>query len=245
MKEQINKILNLTPERIWPFAIVITGLMLSASITFASFTLTTRKEVIVEKPIETKAVLGLETSSPTPEIVSSIIPLPPAPIIIPTPKPSTKPTPVPSPSSVAASQQNNPTSQTNNPVIIQVIATPTPSPSQTPTPEPSPSINPSPSPVAQKISIEIKQPDTQINFDLEITEGINPCQALQKAKDEGKINSLTISDKYLASFGTLLVEEINGYKNNWVFTVNGQSPNGCSLITLKNGDKVIWEFLNL
>lgn len=231
---------NLKPEKIWPFAIVITGLMLSASITFASFSFSAKREVVIEKPTESKSVLGLEvTVSPTPSPIPSTaasLTATNAYKATPTPKPSATPVAVPTP--VTNSNPQNPT-----PVIVQIISTPAPVASLTP--EATPTSEPSPSPVAQKIAVEIKQPDAQMNFELEIIEGIDACAALQKAKDEGKINSLTISDKYLESFGTLLIEEINGYKNNWVFTVNGESPNGCSLINLKNGDKVVWEFLNL
>lgn len=246
MKEQISKLLNLKPERIWPFAIVITGLMLSVSITFASFSFTTRKEVIVERPLEAK-VLGVEA---TPIAEPSTTPLPEASLsdfkIVSSPKPSIKPSASPLASfSPLVSSQPSSNSQNSSPVIIQIVATPTPAPSQNTTPSPSPSLEPTPAPATKKVTIEIKQPDNAFSFDIEITEGINACAVMQKAKDEGKINSVTISDKYLESFGTLLVEEINGFKNNWVFTVNGESPNGCSLVTLKNGDKVSWEFLNL
>lgn len=235
MKEQLIN-LNSKLLKIWPLAVVITGLLLSASITFASFTLQTKREVIIERPVE-KAVLGIE-ASPSATPVPSIEPSPSVLTIIAPPKPPIKPSPS---AAAVSSPAATPAPQNPVPVIIQVVSTPTP----TASPSPSPSLEPSPTPVAQKVSIEIKQPDSQINFDLEITEGINVCQAMQKAKDEGKINSISISDKYLESFGTLFVEEINGYKNNWVFTVNGESPNGCSLVTLKNGDKVAWEFLNL
>lgn len=244
MKEQINRLIS-KPEKIWPFAIVITGLMLSASITFASFSLGTKREVLVEKPIQTQEVLGLEaTASAVLAPSPSAQPSPSVLKIIPTPKPSVQPSVVPTSTPAGSSQQTNSSSQ-STPVIIHIIATPVPSPFLSPSPSPSPSSEPSPSPIAQKVVIEIRQPDAQINFELEITEGINVCQVMEKAKEAEKINSLTISDKYLESFGTLLVEEINGFRNNWVFTVNGESPNGCSLITLKNGDKVAWEFLNL
>lgn len=246
MKEQIkNRITNLKPEKIWPLAIVVTGLLLSASITFASFSLTTKREVIIEKPTEAKSVLGIEVS-PSATLIpipnSSIAPSPSAFTGTPSPKPSIKPSPSATSTPIPTSQQSS-IPQSTNPIIIQIIATPTPVPSQTPIP--SPTLEPSPSPITQKIAVEIKQPDSQINFELEITDGINVCAAMQKAKDEGKINSLTINDKYLESFGTLFIEEINGYRNNWVFTVNGESPVGCSQSILKNNDKLNWEFLNL
>lgn len=248
MKEQIKiKLTNLKSEKIWPLAIVITGLLLSASITFASFSIITRKEVIAQKPVETQAVLGLKASaSTTPTAIPSLEPSPIIVKIIPSPKPSIKPTPTTiATSAPVVISQSNPNPQNTSPIIIQIVSTPSPSPSSSPSPSPSPSLEPSPSPVVRTVAVEIKQPDATLNFDLEITNEMNVCQVMQKAKDQGKINSISISDKYLESFGTLFVEEINGYKNNWTFTVNGESPNGCSLVTLKNGDKVAWEFLNL
>lgn len=257
MKEQIRNKVTIHFKRIWPFAIVLTGLLLSASITFASFSFLTNNKSLVEKPVEKEAVLGLEVNASAAPTLGPVLPVTPSPSIIkkviPSAKPSVSPTPSPSPvlapSPVANSQSNNSNSPSTSSQNSQSTPTPTPTVSPSPDVVPSPSASstpsPSPSPAAQMISMEIKQPDATFNFNVEISEGMNVCQVMQKAKDEGKINSLTINDKYLATFNTLLIEEINGYKNSWVFTVNGESPMGCSLTSLKNEDKIAWEFLNL
>lgn len=132
---------------------------------------------------------------------------------------------------------------------------PKPSPvnSQTPQPSPTPQTStsplrqpadptPSPTPETQTVNIEIKASGSSSNFSTAVNEGMNVCEAMQKAKDEGKIQSITFDDSYLAAFKSKYVLEINGLQNNWTFTVNGASPLGCSLIQLKPNDSIVWTF---
>jgi hypothetical protein len=144
--------------------------------------------------------------------------------------------------------------------------TPSAIPSSTPYPSSNPSLNPqtgstsqsssapqssatsqpSPSPTSQpekkQVNVEIQSPDGNNSFQIEITDGMNVCDVVQKAKDQGRINSLTIDDQYLASLNSKYVYEINGHKNNWTFKINGNSPLGCSLYQVKANDQIVWKF---
>lgn len=198
-------------------------------------------------------VLGLATTEPIPTASSSALPsisgikkssikpfATPHTSVFPSPTTSSNPssTPVSNTSSTSSNNQSTPVS-TNIP-----SSSPLPSPTPFLSASASATLEPSSSPMIDNVSVEVKQPDTDLQFTIEITDGMNVCQVMQKAKDEGKIASLTLNDKYLSSFNTLLVSEINGYQNNWIFTINGESPNGCSLVIVKNNDNIVWEFLN-
>ena len=93
------------------------------------------------------------------------------------------------------------------------------------------------------MNVDIKTPDSSSSFSVELTDGMSVCDVLQKAKDDGKISSLTIDDSYLSTLKSKYVSEINKYKNNWTFTVNGNSPLGCSLSYPKPNDIIVWKFL--
>ena len=68
------------------------------------------------------------------------------------------------------------------------------------------------------------------------------CDVLQKAKDAGKLKSVTFDDSYMATMHSRYISEINGFANNWTFTVNGSSPLGCSLSQPKPNDTIVWKF---
>lgn len=107
---------------------------------------------------------------------------------------------------------------------------------QSPTPTSTPPV------VTEVVNVEIQTPDATSSFSVVINNNMNVCDIMQKAKDEGKINSLTIDDEYLMSLNSKYVSEINGYKNNWTFKINGDSPLGCSLSTPKPNDTIVWKF---
>jgi hypothetical protein len=145
-----------------------------------------------------------------------------------------------------------PTSTPTKRIIVIVSATPTP-PSIQPTSSyttdiPTPSLapiaaaTPSPTSVAQTVSLEIQTPNGTSQFTIKHIPDSNVCDILQIAKDEEKIESLTLDDSYMASLHSKYVYEINGYKNNWTFTVNGTAPIGCSLIKLQPNDSIVWKF---
>jgi hypothetical protein len=91
--------------------------------------------------------------------------------------------------------------------------------------------------------MKIITPEGENNFTVELKDGQNVCDNLYEAKAENKIKSLTIKDAYLESMGSLYVYEINGYKNNWILSLNGKSSSvGCSKVFPKNGDVVEWKF---
>jgi hypothetical protein len=168
------------------------------------------------------------TETPTPKST-----LKPTPVSVIIPSVTQTPTPTPEPRTII----------TNN--YITVVATPTPQPSPTSSPISSPSPTPTPTPTnISTVSIQVRTPAANSEFDIQFENTIDACDILVKAKDEGKIASVTLDDSYLSSFNTLLVTEINGFSNYWVFTVNGESPMGCSLINLNDNDQVIWEFIN-
>lgn len=110
-------------------------------------------------------------------------------------------------------------------------------PTQTPIPTSEPTIN------VLQVNLEIKNGDSSSNFSIGISENMNVCDVLSKARDEGKISSVSFDDSYMETFKSKFVTEINGIKSNWVFKVNGTSPLGCSLYTVKNSDKIEWETL--
>lgn len=217
--------------------VILSSLLFAGSITYAfaprsttttqpaqeeATTVVTKQQEInyspfIAQPTQPQQVLGTKTKTVSP----SLTPIPSSNTSTPTNNPTTPPVPI---------------IVVHN--ITQVVS---PTPSQTP--EPTPTIVPSPSPASQTVSIEINSPSEKSNFTIDITDNMNACQILQKAKEEGKITSLTLDDKYLESFGTLLVAEMNGYSNNWVFTVNGESPMGCSLSFPKSGDQIVWNYL--
>ncbi|MEK7570772.1 MAG: DUF4430 domain-containing protein [Patescibacteria group bacterium] len=137
-------------------------------------------------------------------------------------------TSVPTQSDTSSKQQASTTTQTISPTteVIQTPATSTPTPTST----------------VATATLEIQDPTASSRFPIEITNGMNVCDLLQKAKDTGKIVSVTFDDSYMASLNSRYVVEINGYQNNWTFTVNGSSPLGCSLTHPKPNDTIVWKF---
>lgn len=114
-----------------------------------------------------------------------------------------------------------------------------PGPTSVPTPEPS--ATPTPTPESETVTLRIEAPAGAVNLTLPLSND-NVCDLLLRARMEGKINSVTLDDSYLPTLKSAYVVEINGYRNNWTFTVNGQSPRGCSLYQPKSGDVVVWKF---
>jgi hypothetical protein len=145
-------------------------------------------------------------------------------------------TPIPTPS---LTQQTNP-SLTLADTPINHVLTPTVIPTVTITL--APTNTPIPTSVVSFVNVQIQMPDAILNFSIELKQEMNVCDVLQKAKDEDKIKSLTFDDSYLSAYKSRYVYEINGYKNNWTFTVNGNSPLGCSLSTPKANNMIIWKF---
>lgn len=222
--------------------IIFSVLLFAGSVSFAFAPKSTRSNEIVKDQTtgtvkkEEINFSPLSKHSPQPKQVLGVntkkVPAAPSPIATPKasllPSPSNTPTPAPVQTVIVRN-------------ITEVVSTP--SPTSTPTPTATPTIEPSPTPAPQTVSVEINSPAGKSNFSTEITEGMNACEILEKAKEEGKIASLVLDDKYLESFGTLLVAEMNGYSSNWVFTVNGDSPMGCSLSFPKSEDLIVWTYL--
>lgn len=136
--------------------------------------------------------------------------------------------------------QSNP--QINPSASPATSNTPESSPTQITTiPSSQPSSQPSPQPEDQ-VNIEINEPDGNFSFSVTLQSGDDLCSNLSRAKDEGKIRSLSIDDSYMSTFGSSYVREINGYQNNWTVSVNGTNPKGCSLYKPNPGDNISWKF---
>lgn len=146
--------------------------------------------------------------------------------------PSISPSPSPSPAASAVSGS----SSGSSPAVLGTSTSPSPSASSNPSPSVSPS--PSPSPAAQIVNIDVQGS----GFTVEISGDLNVCQVMQRARDQGKISSLTLDDSYMSSMNSQYVREINGMSNNWTFKVNGNSPLGCSLYQVKPNDQIVWKF---
>ncbi len=125
--------------------------------------------------------------------------------------------------------------QNQNTQLPPSSSTPNPSP-------PAPAPTPPPSLTTAIVSVTIITPNPTSNFTVLLEDGFNVCDVLIKAKNEGKISSLTLDDSYLSTYKSLYVYEINGFANNWTFTVNGESPLGCSLYFPKDKDTIVWKF---
>ena len=75
----------------------------------------------------------------------------------------------------------------------------------------------------------------------------NACDVLTEAKLERKISSVVFDNKYLDTYKSLMVTEINGYKGaGWTYSAADAAGNnlqvfGCSLTLLKAGYSVTWK----
>ena len=233
--QRLNKLFR----EIIPALVIFSVLLFAGSVSFAfapksAHTIAADEPRVVETVKEEVGFSPLSKHSPQTKQVLGIA----AKVVLNSSTPSFTPkaSVLPSPSSV-------PTSVPVQTIVVRNVTEVVNTPAPTSTATPAPSIEPSPTPTPLTVNIEVNSPAGKSNFSLKITDGMNACEILQKAKDEGKIASLTLDDKYLESFGTLLVAEMNGYSTNWVFTVNGESPMGCSLSFPKSGDQIVWTYL--
>jgi cytoskeletal protein RodZ len=111
------------------------------------------------------------------------------------------------------------------------------------------SFDPSPTPTIQPtqtqnktVNLQIQEPDGTSNFSVSLNPGNTLCDNLTEAKQEGKIKSVTLDNSYMSSLHSAYVREINGYQNNWTVSVNGKTPQGCSLYSPNSGDAIVWKF---
>ncbi len=103
------------------------------------------------------------------------------------------------------------------------------------------SVLPTSAPQQSTINLTITEPDGTTSNSINLSGDQTPCSILNEAKNEGKIKSLTIQN--YPSMHSDYVQEINGYQNNWNFTLNGtKEPTGCSNYQLKQNDNVTWKF---
>ena len=159
--------------------------------------------------------------------------------------PTTNPTRIPPIPTIQTSSQNtsaaHPTASTTN--TQSSYTAPTAQPSPTPTVmQISSTSTPTPIISSQDVTIQITEPDGTFTFQVDLHNGNTVCDILQTAKSEGKIKSLTFDSSYMSSLHSLYIKEMNGFSDNWTFTVNGSSPLGCSLINPKPNDSIEWKF---
>ncbi len=137
----------------------------------------------------------------------------------------------------SSSTTNSNNSSSNN------TSSPTPTPTSAPQTSVTPSSTPTMSPAQQdSVNMTVNSPDGSSNFQVKLNSGADVCAVLQEAKDEGKIKSVAFDDSYMPSLHSRYVTEINGFSNNWTFTLNGASPLGCSLSHPQPNDTIVWKF---
>ena len=136
----------------------------------------------------------------------------------------------------SSSQPASTTTSSSNSTQQTIPQTNTSAPTSTPTPVPTAQ------PISSTVSMQVQDPGGNSSFTVTLNNGANACDVLQEAKNEGKINSVTFNDDYMSTMHSRYITEINGYSNNWTFTVNGSSPQGCSLINPKPNDTIVWKF---
>ncbi|MGH7246108.1 MAG: DUF4430 domain-containing protein [Candidatus Levyibacteriota bacterium] len=127
----------------------------------------------------------------------------------------------------------------NKQVVIKTEPSATIIPSSTPTTIPTEQQQ---STTPATVTLVIHEPNGTITDALVFHDGLNPCSLVSSAKDQGKIASVTIKT-YGPPLNSDYVQEINGYQNNWTFSLNGNTePKGCSNYTLSNKDTVTWQY---
>ncbi len=145
-------------------------------------------------------------------------------------------TPPPTPTEIVKKIQHVAVTTPPTVPVIPISMTPV-SVSQSTPPTSQPSQAPKPT-----VTMQIIEPDGTNTFTVTLNSGNNLCDNLTEAKNEGKVRSVTIDYSYMSSLHSAYIKEVNGYQNNWTVTVNGKSPQGCSLYTPNSGDSIVWKF---
>ncbi|MBI2033216.1 MAG: hypothetical protein HYT10_02005 [Candidatus Levybacteria bacterium] len=133
-------------------------------------------------------------------------------------------------------KQNDPLTPTppnnNSPILL---------PTSTPVPQSAEPTQPIPT-TSDEFTVELFTPDGNGSFTVKFRENSTPCSILTDAKNEGKIRSVTITH-YDAPLNSDYVKEINGFSDNWTFSINSETkPMGCSQYILGKGNTVIWKY---
>ena len=120
---------------------------------------------------------------------------------------------------------------------ITTKSTPLPQPANTTLTEPTTTPG-----SAETVTLQIHEPDGDSTITLTYHDGSNPCSLLSDAKSDGKIKSVTINH-YGAPLNSDYVKEINGFTDNWNFSLNGETkPTGCSNYTISKGNSIVWTY---
>lgn len=155
----------------------------------------------------------------------------------------TKKTSTPSAKLKTASPKPTPASFKNSSPVPPVK---TPLPVSSPvvfTPSPTSISNQTPTPQKNQVNVSI---NNQTSFTVVVDEGLNQCDVLKKALEQGKISSLKM--QYNSTYGSYAVYQINGIgKENavwWTYKVNGVPPTqGCSYIKANHSDNIEWTYI--
>jgi hypothetical protein len=145
--------------------------------------------------------------------------------------PTTIPTPSPTPTDTPAS-----------------TVAPSSIPSNTPAPTTAaPTSEPTKQPTASPARIHVKVAITgSSEFSMDLPEGLNHCDVLTHALQQGKISNLIM--KYNDSFKSNGVYKINDKGNEnqimWVYEINSKRvPLGCSHMIVHDADIISWIYL--
>ncbi|MGI8420225.1 MAG: DUF4430 domain-containing protein [Candidatus Levyibacteriota bacterium] len=223
-------------KKVLPYGIILIALVFAGSTAYA-FSPKPQSESYASKKVQSEkgavhlkiipsptseAVLGMKTinNDPSQTIKEKIVVTP-----------TINPNPVSSPRTQNSETEPNKitykqASSVNNTTQLPVTtATPLPTPQ-----------------LANTVSLQIQDPAGTSSFTVTLKAGANVCDVLQETIDEGKITSVTFDDSYMSTLHSKYVTEINGFKNNWTFTINGTTPLGCSLANPKPNDTIVWKF---
>ncbi len=129
-------------------------------------------------------------------------------------------------------------------IPTSIVTSPTDAPN-TPAPQPTTIPTPRPTDIPQDLKVSLTIAGSSVGT-VDMSQGANQCDVLNRALSEGKIQSLNM--RYDNTMGTNAVYQINGVgKENsvwWAFKVNSTSPSqGCSYIKVKSGDSAEWDYL--
>lgn len=97
-------------------------------------------------------------------------------------------------------------------------------------------------PAKSVITVRLEEPKGNFKFTLFLPDGANPCSVLNSLKEAGKLESLDVTH-YGPPLNSDYVKEIDGYRDNWTFDINGEKkPAGCTNYILSAGATVTWKF---
>ncbi|MGH7203409.1 MAG: DUF4430 domain-containing protein [Candidatus Levyibacteriota bacterium] len=221
-------------KRVLPYSIILLALVGAGLIAYA-FSPKPHRENSTVKKIQSEKVTKQATLTPSPTPKNVLGMSTQNTISHPTIAVKVLATPTSHPTQPTSSNVQNTNTSNNNGSTQSTI--PANNATQLPTATPVPTSQPT-----STVSLQIQDPAGTSSFTVTLKTGANVCDVLQETKDEGKISSIIFDDSYMSTLHSRYVNEINGFKNNWTFTINGTTPLGCSLANPKPNDTIVWKF---